>query len=98
MQPPAQNSKLSVPEALQRYWANLIGVAVFPFLFFIGAGIFHISFWILAPCFFGACGLAAWPYLTRRAPYTFWVIACAIWAAGGFVAFILLLIVKAFAA
>ena len=101
MQPLNQNSKLSLSEALRSYWVNLIGVAVFPFVFFIGGGVFHFPFLVIAPLFFVLCGLACWPVLTRRAPYSFWIVACGIWTAAGFLAFLALVlfkIVKAFVA
>ena len=68
MPPPNQSPKLSLPEALRRYWMNLIGVAVFPTAFFIGGEIFHVPFWVFVPFLFLVGGLAGWPYLTRRAP------------------------------
>lgn len=58
MHRPDQNSKMSLPDALRHYWPNLIGVALFPSVFFIGVEIFHIPFLVFVPLFFLVCGLA----------------------------------------
>ena len=94
MQPPDQAQKLTVSEALRLYRMNLIGVAVFPSVFIIGEEIFHIPFLVFAPLFFLALGLAGWPYLTRRAPHSFWIVACGIYMGGGLLAVFLLQILN----
>jgi hypothetical protein len=97
MQYPNQELRPSLSEALRRHWPNLVGLAIFPSAFFVGSDIFHISFWFFVPLFFIVNGIAAWPYLTRRAPYGFWAVACAIWMAGALFAGVLLMIIKAIA-
>jgi hypothetical protein len=89
------NTKMTVPQALRRYWVNLLGVALFPSACFIGIEVYRVSFWVFLPFFFLVCGLAGWPYLTRRAPYAFWLVACGIWMAGVMLGGLLLEIIKA---
>ena len=102
----AQNQKLALSDALRRYWTNLIGVAVFPSVFFLSIGPlralwsvpFPALFLVLIPVFFAVCIHAGWPYLRHRAPYTFWIIACGVWMAGAVLGLILLGVVNAIAA
>ncbi|MFM2295314.1 MAG: hypothetical protein RLZZ350_1727 [Verrucomicrobiota bacterium] len=77
---------------------NLIGVAVFPSTAFIGVELFHMPLLDFVPAFFLVCGLAGWPYLARRAPYTFWIVVCGIWMAGALFGAVLLQIIKKFIA
>ena len=85
----ATPEKLTLREALQRYWKYLIGVAVFPTLCSLGVDFLHIPFDIFILPFFAVGILAAWPVLTRKAPYTFWLVAMGVWLVGGICAAIL---------
>ena len=76
-------------EALRIYWKALIGIALFPAVAFVGGDFLHIPFdYVILP-FFTVCFLAAWPYLSGRAPYTFWLVAMLVFLAGGFFAALL---------
>ncbi len=73
-------------EAIRCYWKHLIGVALFPTVALVGGEVLHIPFGYLALPFFAVSFLAAWPYLSGKAPYTFWLVAMFVWIAGGFLA------------
>jgi hypothetical protein len=103
MSAPPQNQRLELSEAIRRYWTNLIGVALFPSVFFLSVGplrsFLSVSgqavFACLIPFFFAVSLHAGWPYLRHRAPYTFWLVACAVWMAGGVLGLILLGVINA---
>lgn len=76
-------------EALRAYWKSLIGIALFPAVAFVGGDFLHLPFDYLALPFFAVCLLAAWPYLSGRAPYTFWFVAMLVYLAGGLLAMVL---------
>ncbi|MDP4626253.1 MAG: hypothetical protein NWT08_14080 [Akkermansiaceae bacterium] len=61
------------------YWKNLIGVVIFPPVFFIAGDRFGISFGALLPFFFAAGFAALWPWLKGRVSYDFWVVAIGLW-------------------
>ena len=76
---PTSASRLPLEKALRLYWQHMIGVAAFPPAFFIGAGVLQAPRLVYAPFFFAVSLLAAWPYFTKKAPYTFWLVAMAVW-------------------
>ena len=69
-------------EAIRCYWKALIGIALFPTVALVG-DVLHIPFYYLLLPFFAVCFLAAWPYLSGKAPYTFWVVGMFVYLAGG---------------
>ena len=77
---------LSLGESLRRYWHHLIGVAVFPSILTLGGRWFHFPVWIIPPFFFAVMFYAMWPTITKRAPYTFWIVTCGVWMGGGILA------------
>lgn len=76
-------------EALRSDWKALIGIALFPTVAFVGGDVLHIPFDYLVVPFFAVCFLAAWPFLSGRAPYTFWMVAMLVYFVGGFLAALL---------
>jgi hypothetical protein len=75
-----------LPEALRAYWFYLIGIAVFPFLLVFGTEAYKIPFdYFIAP-FFMFSVLAAWPCLSGKASYAFWIIAIISFMVGGMLA------------
>ena len=50
--------------------------------------------WIVLVIFVGSALAAAWPWLRRDAPYTFWVFACLLWFCSGLVFEIVSALVK----
>jgi hypothetical protein len=88
----SKRSKLeqkSLGDSLRAYWWTLIGLAVFPTMSMIGEKLMHIPFDFFALPFFAVCLLAVWPSFTKRAPYSFWIVACGVWLLGGIIAAIL---------
>jgi hypothetical protein len=86
-----RTEKVAIPklsEALRADRTHLVGVAVFPFVAFFGDR-FHIPFPALALLFFASALYAMWPCFMRRAPYSFWLVACAIYLASGALAVVL---------
>jgi hypothetical protein len=79
--PPSAPARLALDQALKQYWKNLIGVAVFPPVFFIGIGVLRLPGLAFVPFFFAVSLLAAWPYFTKKAPYMFWIVAMGVWMA-----------------
>jgi hypothetical protein len=61
------------------YWKNLIGVVIFPPVFFIAVGRFGLSFGVLLPFFFASGYAALWPWLKGRVYYDFWMVAMGLW-------------------
>jgi hypothetical protein len=94
---PNQNSKPNLLEAIRVHWKNLIGIAIFPPATFIGVEILHIPALIFVPFFFAALGIAGWPYLTRRAPYMFWIIALGVWMGAAVIGITAVQIIRALA-
>ncbi len=93
--PSVAQSKDSTPErkplgeAFRAYWKALIGIALFPALAIIGGDFLHIPFEYVMLPFIAVCLLAAWPYLSGKAPYTFWFVAMLVYFAGGIFAALL---------
>lgn len=83
-----------LPEAVRAYWPYLIGITVFPSLLVLGIQVYKIPFdYFIAPFFiFGI--LAAWPCLSGKASYAFWIIAMIAFMAGGLFAVLLFQILK----
>jgi hypothetical protein len=69
-------------ESLHRSWKYLIGVAVVPPFMAIGH-VLGIPFVVLAVPMFVAAGIAMWPWLSGREPFSFWGAACCVWLASG---------------
>lgn len=90
-----QDPKVIVParktlaESLRTYWWTFIGVGVFPTVFFIGGEFLHIPFEVFMLPFFAVAGVAGWPWFSGRAPYSVWLVACAVWFFGGIVGVII---------
>jgi hypothetical protein len=76
-------------EALRLYWWALVGIALFPSIMLVGEGLLHIPFEFFVPLFFGVALLAAWPWYSGRAPYSFWLVAGGVYMLGGVVAAVL---------
>jgi hypothetical protein len=76
-------------EALRTYWWTLLGVALFPPIFFVGGELLHVPFEVFMLPFFAVAFLAGWPWFSGRAPYSFWLVACGVWLLGGILAVIL---------
>ncbi len=74
-----------LPTALGRYWYHLTGVASFASIMTL----FHLPALAVPPLFFGSALFAAWPTITKRAPYSFWIVAVGVWMGGGLLAAIL---------
>jgi len=89
-----QKVKLSLEVALSRYWKYLIGVALFPFVFFFGGEFFHIPFAVFVIPFFAVGLLAAWPLFRFGAPYLFWIVAMGVWMGGIILAVVLFQIIN----
>jgi hypothetical protein len=81
--PAAMPQRKTLGEALRSYWWTLIGVAVFPTIVIVGAELLAIPFEFFILPFFAVCFLAGWPYLSGRAPYSFWLVAMCVWLGGG---------------
>jgi hypothetical protein len=73
-------------EAIRCYWKNLIGIALFPTVAIVGGDVLHIPFDYLLLPFFAVGFLAAWPCMSKKAPYTFWLVAISVYMAGGVLA------------
>lgn len=75
---------------LRENWVFLIGAALFgPCIALLGG--FHTApHGVIAILFFGALVPALWPILSGRAPFSFWLLALALWAAGSWVSTALL--------
>jgi hypothetical protein len=72
----------SLRAALQADWRYLIGMAVIPPLLPIVEAL-DLSFMIVLVPFFIASAIAMWPWLSGRAPFSFWGIACVVWLGSG---------------
>jgi hypothetical protein len=81
-------------EALRAYWPFLIGIALFPSFLLIGTNIYKISFEYITVLFFAVSFLAAWPCISGRASYAFWIIAVIVFMTGGIFAVLLLHLIK----
>jgi hypothetical protein len=89
-----QGARLNLGIALRRHWPYLLGVALFPSFAMIATGIFHLPFPFLILPFFAAFLLATWPYATKRAPYSFWLVAMGVWMGGGFLGVLVLQLLR----
>ena len=85
MESASTRHRVALAEAVRIYWRSLAGVATFGPLLLVTDTFIEIPFWIVLFPFFLVMGLAMWPWLSGRAPYTFWVLALGVWMAGGFV-------------
>jgi hypothetical protein len=82
----AAPDRKTLPEALRAYWWALIGLAVFPSVFFIGGEFLRVPFEYFMLPFFAVGFLAGWPWFSGRAPYSFVLVAGGVWLIGGIVA------------
>lgn len=89
-----QLERKSLREALRLYWKALIGLALFPALLFLGGEFLHVPFEFLVLPFFAVGLIAAWPYLSGKAPYSYIFVAGLVWLMGGFFAMLLSLLVR----
>jgi len=90
--------KTTLRQALRTYWWTLIGIAVFPATILIGGEFFKIPFEMFIFPFFGVWFLAAWPCLSRKAPYSFWLVALGLWLVGWVYLSILMQLIHTFLA
>lgn len=91
----ATPERKTLRDALRIYWWALIGLAVFPAIVFIGGEFLRIPFEFFILPFFGVCFLTGWPFLSGRAPFSFWLVAGGVWLLGGIFAVILLQLIRA---
>lgn len=75
----------SLNVALKRYWLNLLVMGLFPTVFFVGSGYFHIPFGFMIPVFFASTIYGQWPIMRKRVPYMFQFVLGAVWLGGGIV-------------
>ena len=94
MDTPPAPPRLSLQEALRRYWKHLIGIAILPSVALTGFR-YHVPFPVMVILFLAAALHAGWPYLRGRAPYSFWIVACGVWMAGAVVGLALLAAINA---
>ena len=78
-----QEPRLSLPVALRLYWKYYWGLVLFPPIAIPAITIFQVPFPFIAVPFFAVSFLAGWPWLAKRAPYSFWLVAMAVWMASG---------------
>lgn len=83
-----------LPEALRAYWPYLIGIFAFPSLLVFGTEVYKIPFDYFIISFFGFSIMAAWPCLSGKASYAFWIIAVISYMVGGILAAFLIYILK----
>ena len=88
---------MPLAEAVRIYWRSLAGVAIFGPVLLVTDRFIEISFWVVILPFFIVMGLAMWPWLSGRAPYTFWILACGIWLTGGLVGTLAIRVINAIA-
>jgi hypothetical protein len=89
--------RLPLSQAVARYWKNVVPIACVPSAMVI-VGVFALPSWwggpLLGILFLGACVVAAFPYLFKDAPYSFWGFSIICFMAGGLVAIPVMLIVS----
>jgi len=85
----------ALKEALRLYWPALVVIALFPTMAFVGGEFLHIPFDYLMLPFFIVCFLAGWPYLSGKAPFSFWIVAGLVYLAGGLFAALLTHVIRA---
>ena len=86
----AEPRRMPLGEALRAYWWTMLGLLLFPTIAMVGMNIFHVPFGYLLLLFFAAALLAAWPYGSGRAPFSFWIVASVVYVFGGTLLSILL--------
>lgn len=92
---PARRQPLPLPDALRTYWWTLIGLAAFPTVLFVLGEFFRVPFEYFALPFFAVGLLAAWPYFSGRAPFSFCIVLGGVWLAAGIVAALIAQLVRA---
>ena len=71
-------TRIQLRPALTKYWAYLIGIVSFPFLL-LAVEFLALPDVVLLPLFFVCVIPASWPWLAKDAPYSFWIVAMALW-------------------
>jgi hypothetical protein len=66
---------LPVSGQIKAYWPYLIGIAVFPAIFFVGSSVWGLSFEYFMLPFFVVAIVAGWPVVRGKAGMTFFVVA-----------------------
>lgn len=75
---PRTRQRLSLREAVGLYWPHLIGLVLYAPCWSVALvsgvpdRVLAIASLLLGPL---VIGVAAWPFLVRRAPFTFWAVA-----------------------
>jgi hypothetical protein len=85
----AKGPRLPLSEALRRFWMNLIGVTLFPFVAVITLKHYRLPIAVLFVLFLAAVVPAMWPFAIRNAPISYFGVAMAIWMAAILFAFVL---------
>lgn len=74
---------LTLTESIKKYRLNLLAVGLFPTVFFVNCGNFHVPFFALVPVFFATMFYGMWPGIAKKAPYTYQFVMGAVWMSGG---------------
>jgi FtsH-binding integral membrane protein len=94
-----EQPELTFLVAVHRYWKNLVGVALLPSLLCIAALYSHWPKEIMALVFVVAlivvAVIAALAWLTGKAPYALWKIACMTWVGRWLLAVLVNYVLKA---
>ena len=77
------NTRLPFPQNISRFWPNLIPAAVFGSFALALTSISERTRPLVFVGFFAATFCAMWPWLTRRATYSFWGVAVCVYFLGG---------------
>lgn len=84
MAPDGDNGKPRLSQAVRRHWYHLVGVAAFPTFLFFGGHVWGISDDLILIVFLSVMFFAMWPWLSCKAPYSFWIIAILVYFLGAF--------------
>ncbi len=84
MPSPGNPPVLDLDAALRRYRWNLVVTALFPLFCFLGIEWFGMPPQVIMVSFFATFFIAAWPCgrQENRAPYSYWLVSCAVYMAG----------------
>jgi MFS superfamily sulfate permease-like transporter len=89
--------RLPLEAALKAYWPWLLPLVLCSaVIFFVPNAAVH--FWLVSGLFLVSAVSAAWPWLRRDAPYSFWIVAAALWFCSGLVCPIIAAVVSAIVA
>ena len=92
----SNQGRKSLPDALRTYWWALSGLAIFPFCLLVGAQVYGVPFPYFMPLFFAAVFLSIWPWLKGEVPYSFNLVAGAVWLGGAILGVCFASLVRAF--